>query len=55
MPQLNPSPWFLIMLLVWITLMAIFLSKTLEMLHPNTPTETKSEEKHQTSWTWPWH
>nr|YP_044743.1 ATP synthase F0 subunit 8 [Sceloporus occidentalis]BAD24728.1 ATPase subunit 8 [Sceloporus occidentalis] len=55
MPQLNPSPWFLIMLLVWAALMIIFLNKTLMMLSPNTPTETASETKHMTSWTWPWH
>nr|AET84009.1 ATPase 8 [Sceloporus samcolemani] len=55
MPQLNPSPWFLIMLLVWATLMIIFLNKTLIMLYPNHPTETPLETKHLSSWTWPWY
>nr|AET84061.1 ATPase 8 [Sceloporus scalaris]AET84095.1 ATPase 8 [Sceloporus scalaris] len=54
MPQLNPSPWFLIMLLVWTSLMIIFLNKTLLNSHPNHPTETSLETKHLTSWTWPW-
>nr|AET83989.1 ATPase 8 [Sceloporus scalaris]AET84107.1 ATPase 8 [Sceloporus scalaris] len=54
MPQLNPSPWFLIMLLVWAALMIIFLNKTLLISHLNHPTEATLETKHLTSWTWPW-
>nr|AET84093.1 ATPase 8 [Sceloporus slevini] len=55
MPQLNPSPWFLIMLLVWASLMIIFMNKTLSMLYLNPPTEATLETKHPTSWTWPWY
>nr|DAC76964.1 TPA_asm: ATPase subunit 8 [Sceloporus grammicus] len=55
MPQLSPSPWFLIMLMVWATLMVIFLNKVLAMLYPNIPTDLTPETKHPASWTWPWH
>nr|AET84003.1 ATPase 8 [Sceloporus slevini] len=55
MPQLNPSPWFLIMLLVWASLMVIFMNKTLSMSHPNHQTETTPETKPLTSWAWPWY
>nr|ABY73854.1 ATPase 8 [Urosaurus lahtelai] len=54
MPQLNPSPWFLIMILVWAALMILFLNKTLTMLYPNPLTETASKNKHMLPWTWPW-
>nr|ABY73856.1 ATPase 8 [Urosaurus graciosus]ABY73858.1 ATPase 8 [Urosaurus graciosus] len=55
MPQLNPSPWFLIMLMVWTILMTLFFNKTLTMLYPNTPTEPTSEDSTKPSWTWPWY
>nr|AKJ76887.1 ATP synthase F0 subunit 8 [Petrosaurus thalassinus] len=55
MPQLNPSPWFLITLMTWTVLMTIFLNKALTMLYPNSPTETASETKHTSPWTWPWY
>nr|AEX10793.1 ATPase8 [Phrynosoma mcallii] len=53
MPQLNPSPWFLILLMTWAMLMLIFLNKTLNMLFPNMPTQNQPM-KPLTSWTWPW-
>nr|AAY68171.1 ATPase 8 [Cophosaurus texanus] len=55
MPQLNPSPWFLILLMTWAVLMIIYLNKTLNMLHPNFPMKHQSEEKPSTPWTWPWY
>nr|AKJ76865.1 ATP synthase F0 subunit 8 [Holbrookia maculata] len=55
MPQLNPSPWFLILLMTWIMLMVIYLNKTLNLFLPNLPTKHQSKEKHLTPWTWPWY
>nr|ABY73814.1 ATPase 8 [Urosaurus nigricaudus] len=55
MPQLNPSPWFLIMILIWTALMMLFLNKALTMLYPNSPMETDSKSKPPSSWTWPWY
>nr|AKJ76897.1 ATP synthase F0 subunit 8 [Phrynosoma sherbrookei] len=54
MPQLNPSPWFLILLMTWIMLMLIFLNKTLSMLYPNTPAQNQSKTNPLMPWTWPW-
>nr|AEX10803.1 ATPase8 [Phrynosoma orbiculare]AEX10821.1 ATPase8 [Phrynosoma orbiculare] len=54
MPQLNPSPWFLILLMTWAMLMIIFLNKTLSTLFPNTPTENQLKTKPLTPWIWPW-
>nr|AEX10798.1 ATPase8 [Phrynosoma ditmarsi] len=54
MPQLNPSPWFLILLMTWAMLMFIFLNKTLNTLFPNTLTKNQSKTMPLTPWTWPW-
>nr|QTA72659.1 ATP synthase F0 subunit 8 [Acanthodactylus aureus] len=52
MPQLNPSPWFPIFILAWLT-MIVMLTKTLK-----TKTITPPLQKTSTSslnfWTWPW-
>nr|YP_009227619.1 ATP synthase F0 subunit 8 [Turdus philomelos]AGI51094.1 ATP synthase F0 subunit 8 [Turdus philomelos] len=54
MPQLNPGPWFFIMLTSWFTLSLILQPKLLSFITPNplsnkTPTAPKT-----TPWTWPW-
>nr|YP_010328320.1 ATP synthase F0 subunit 8 [Eremias szczerbaki]UJH19950.1 ATP synthase F0 subunit 8 [Eremias szczerbaki] len=52
MPQLNPSPWFMIFLLFWMTFF-ILLTKVLKM-HPN-PAPTPLHYQSCTNlWTWPW-
>nr|WCF77128.1 ATP synthase F0 subunit 8 [Iguana iguana iguana] len=55
MPQLNPSPWFLILLLIWTTLATAFLNKTIHSKFPNPPTPQKPSQKPTEPWTWPWH
>nr|AEX10789.1 ATPase8 [Phrynosoma cornutum] len=54
MPQLNPSPWFLILLMTWAVLMLVFLNKTLNMSYPNSPTQSQPKSNPHTPWTWPW-
>nr|AAD56464.1 ATPase 8 [Tauraco persa] len=54
MPQLNPNPWFFIMLMSWLTFSLIVQPKLLSFTPTNplsnkTLTTTKSP-----SWTWPW-
>nr|YP_009990848.1 ATP synthase F0 subunit 8 [Ardeotis kori]QNN84201.1 ATP synthase F0 subunit 8 [Ardeotis kori] len=56
MPQLNPSPWFLIMLMTWLTFSLIIQPKLLHFIPSNlpssttlTPTTTKTSP-----WPWPW-
>nr|AAD56456.1 ATPase 8 [Chordeiles minor] len=54
MPQLNPNPWFLIMLLSWLTLTLIIQPKLLTFTPINTP-HNKTPHNHKTTpWTWPW-
>nr|QOD97859.1 ATP synthase F0 subunit 8 [Glaucidium brasilianum] len=54
MPQLNPSPWLLIMLVSWYTFTIMMQPKissfTLTALPSNKPLTTTNT----TPWTWPW-
>nr|YP_008758489.1 ATP synthase F0 subunit 8 [Somniosus pacificus]YP_009905841.1 ATP synthase F0 subunit 8 [Somniosus microcephalus]AQT26234.1 ATP synthase F0 subunit 8 [Somniosus microcephalus]QLI52397.1 ATP synthase F0 subunit 8 [Somniosus microcephalus]BAO02769.1 ATP synthase F0 subunit 8 [Somniosus pacificus] len=54
MPQLNPHPWFAILMFSWIFFLAILPKKVMTHLFNNEPT-TKSAEKPKTEpWNWPW-
>nr|YP_009170397.1 ATP synthase F0 subunit 8 [Amblyrhynchus cristatus]ALE29395.1 ATP synthase F0 subunit 8 [Amblyrhynchus cristatus] len=55
MPQLNPSPWFLIFLLTWTVLTTTLLNKTLHSKLPNSPTPKEPEQPPTETWIWPWH
>nr|ADW93402.1 ATPase 8 [Brachymeles muntingkamay]ADW93406.1 ATPase 8 [Brachymeles muntingkamay]ADW93410.1 ATPase 8 [Brachymeles muntingkamay] len=54
MPQLNPSPWFFILLLSWAVLLLIFKSKVLTSTPHNNPTAPDLADSHTTPWNWPW-
>nr|YP_010238471.1 ATP synthase F0 subunit 8 [Turnix tanki]QTE20527.1 ATP synthase F0 subunit 8 [Turnix tanki] len=54
MPQLNPNPWFLIMLASWLTFSLIIQPKLLSFTSTN-PLSNKTHMPQKTSpWTWPW-
>ncbi|YP_089594.1 ATP synthase F0 subunit 8 (mitochondrion) [Rhinatrema bivittatum] len=51
MPQLNPGPWFTIMLFSWL----IFLLIPAKMIkHQQTNLPTDQEQLPHNPWTWPW-
>nr|ABA39055.1 ATP synthase F0 subunit 8 [Leucopternis semiplumbeus]ABA39057.1 ATP synthase F0 subunit 8 [Leucopternis semiplumbeus] len=54
MPQLNPTPWFLIMTLSWLTLTMIIQPKLLPFIPSNTPSTKPITTIHTPSWNWPW-
>nr|QNS38346.1 ATP synthase F0 subunit 8 [Cisticola juncidis] len=54
MPQLNPSPWFFIMLISWLTFSMIIQPKILSMTSPNPPSSKATPIASTTPWTWPW-
>nr|ADW93290.1 ATPase 8 [Brachymeles bonitae] len=54
MPQLNPSPWFFILLLSWVTLLLIFKTKILTSTPHNPPMLPDMTTSHTTPWNWPW-
>nr|YP_009465647.1 ATP synthase F0 subunit 8 [Doryichthys boaja]AHN95973.1 ATPase subunit 8 [Doryichthys boaja]QAB47281.1 ATP synthase F0 subunit 8 [Doryichthys boaja] len=55
MPQLNPSPWFAIMIFSWIVLMTIVPLKILNHKFPNSPIFTEPKALQSKFWYWPWH
>nr|WDE79636.1 ATP synthase subunit 8 [Picoides villosus]WDE79637.1 ATP synthase subunit 8 [Picoides villosus]WDE79638.1 ATP synthase subunit 8 [Picoides villosus]WDE79639.1 ATP synthase subunit 8 [Picoides villosus]WDE79640.1 ATP synthase subunit 8 [Picoides villosus] len=54
MPQLNPNPWFFIMLLSWLTFSLIIQPKLLSFTHINSPTNKIQTPMETSPWPWPW-
>nr|ASA40516.1 ATP synthase 8 [Crithagra burtoni]ASA40519.1 ATP synthase 8 [Crithagra burtoni] len=54
MPQLNPAPWFFIMILTWTTFSLIFQPKILTFVSMNPPSNKPITIPSTTPWTWPW-
>nr|QVO50904.1 ATP synthase F0 subunit 8 [Dicaeum chrysorrheum] len=54
MPQLNPSPWFFIMLTSWFTFSLLIQPKLLSFVTMNTPSNKMITTPTTTPWTWPW-
>nr|YP_009573137.1 ATP synthase F0 subunit 8 [Pseudis tocantins]QBF44120.1 ATP synthase F0 subunit 8 [Pseudis tocantins] len=53
MPQLDPSPWFLILIVSWLTLVIFMPIKTAKYQQLNDPTP-KLHKGLAKSWHWPW-
>nr|ADA58045.1 ATP synthase F0 subunit 8 [Geranospiza caerulescens] len=54
MPQLNPTPWFLIMTLSWLTFVLIVQPKLLPFISTNTPSINPTSTTPTLPWNWPW-
>nr|YP_007624687.1 ATP synthase F0 subunit 8 [Tachycineta stolzmanni]AEX37418.1 ATP synthase F0 subunit 8 [Tachycineta stolzmanni] len=54
MPQLNPTPWFFIMLISWLTFSLLIQPKLLTFLSTNPPSNKTPTAPTTSSWTWPW-
>nr|ACS35148.1 ATP synthase subunit 8 [Henicorhynchus siamensis] len=54
MPQLNPNPWFLILVFSWLIFLTIIPTKVLNHTSPNEPATMNIEEHKTNSWNWPW-
>nr|YP_009104558.1 ATP synthase F0 subunit 8 [Porphyrio porphyrio]AHB23330.1 ATP synthase F0 subunit 8 [Porphyrio porphyrio] len=54
MPQLNPHPWFYIMLMTWLTLALIIQPKLLSFFPTNTIHDKPLTNTKTHPWTWPW-
>nr|WNH23146.1 ATP synthase F0 subunit 8 [Idiacanthus fasciola] len=54
MPQLDPAPWFFILVLSWSIFLIIIPPKVLAHIYPNEPT-IKLEQTKTKIWNWPWH
>nr|YP_009338009.1 ATP synthase F0 subunit 8 [Amazona aestiva]AAP32387.1 ATP synthase 8 [Amazona ochrocephala nattereri]AAP32395.1 ATP synthase 8 [Amazona ochrocephala xantholaema]ABE41907.1 ATP synthase subunit 8 [Amazona aestiva aestiva]ABE41893.1 ATP synthase subunit 8 [Amazona ochrocephala xantholaema]ABE41909.1 ATP synthase subunit 8 [Amazona ochrocephala xantholaema] len=54
MPQLNPNPWFSIMIMSWLTFSLILQPKMLSFTSTNTPTNKTPTTTKNKPWIWPW-
>nr|AKH04942.1 ATP synthase F0 subunit 8 [Ancistrus sp. 1a MNRJ42890] len=55
MPQLNPAPWFTILLFSWLVFLAIVPNKVLNHTFTNELTTPASQKLKSETWNWPWH
>nr|YP_009332568.1 ATP synthase F0 subunit 8 [Hemigobius hoevenii]AHH93095.1 ATP synthase F0 subunit 8 [Hemigobius hoevenii] len=54
MPQLNPSPWFAILVFSWLVFLTMLFQKTLNHTFPNEPAPQSTQTAKTNSWSWPW-
>nr|YP_009111386.1 ATP synthase F0 subunit 8 [Ardea cinerea]AAT72186.1 ATP synthase F0 subunit 8 [Ardea cinerea]AHN95755.1 ATP synthase F0 subunit 8 [Ardea cinerea]QHI42518.1 ATP synthase F0 subunit 8 [Ardea cinerea]BAE44348.1 F0-ATP synthase subunit 8 [Ardea cinerea jouyi] len=54
MPQLNPNPWFLTLLMSWATFSLIIQPKLLAFTTTNPPSTKSKVSPKTTPWAWPW-
>nr|YP_007353860.1 ATP synthase F0 subunit 8 [Homatula variegata]YP_009745329.1 ATP synthase F0 subunit 8 [Homatula laxiclathra]AFQ31601.1 ATP synthase F0 subunit 8 [Homatula variegata]QIH29775.1 ATP synthase F0 subunit 8 [Homatula laxiclathra] len=54
MPQLNPAPWFAILVFSWLMFLTIIPTKVMSHVLPNEPAHLDSEKHKTESWDWPW-
>nr|YP_009355511.1 ATP synthase F0 subunit 8 [Uranoscopus japonicus]BAX03816.1 ATPase subunit 8 [Uranoscopus japonicus]BBU26115.1 ATPase subunit 8 [Uranoscopus japonicus] len=54
MPQLNPSPWFYILVTSWMIFLTIIPPKLLTHAFPNKPAPKTPKERSVFNWNWPW-
>nr|YP_009991925.1 ATP synthase F0 subunit 8 [Nothoprocta ornata]YP_009991938.1 ATP synthase F0 subunit 8 [Nothoprocta pentlandii]QNN84799.1 ATP synthase F0 subunit 8 [Nothoprocta ornata]QNN84812.1 ATP synthase F0 subunit 8 [Nothoprocta pentlandii] len=54
MPQLNPGPWFLIMVLSWLIFLFILQPKSLSFMSSNSPSNKTNPTFQSSPWLWPW-
>nr|WNH21001.1 ATP synthase F0 subunit 8 [Synodus capricornis] len=54
MPQLNPAPWFSIMVFSWLVFLTVIPPKVVKHTFPNEPTAQPVDEVKTQPWTWPW-
>ncbi|YP_004300501.1 ATP synthase F0 subunit 8 (mitochondrion) [Osmerus mordax] len=55
MPQLNPAPWFAILVFSWLVFLTCYPPKVLGHVFSNEPTVQSAEKANPESWNWPWH
>nr|BCO16598.1 ATPase subunit 8 [Goniurosaurus splendens] len=53
MPQLNPAPWFMTLLVTWLILLMMIKPTMMHTQHPNEPMSNKPCDMSFT-WFWPW-
>nr|BBM34636.1 ATPase subunit 8 [Apistus carinatus] len=54
MPQLNPTPWFPILLASWLIFLIIIPTKVMAHTYPSSPTPQSTKKSKELPWNWPW-
>nr|WNH22808.1 ATP synthase F0 subunit 8 [Uroconger syringinus] len=54
MPQLNPTPWFAILIFSWLVFLIIIPTKIMNHKFNNEP-NTQTTKTPLEPWNWPWH
>nr|WNH23783.1 ATP synthase F0 subunit 8 [Callechelys marmorata] len=55
MPQLNPTPWFMILVFSWVVFLTIIPTKIMGHTFNNDPNPQATKKPQLNSWTWPWY
>nr|YP_009128635.1 ATP synthase F0 subunit 8 [Ageneiosus pardalis]AJR19126.1 ATP synthase F0 subunit 8 [Ageneiosus pardalis]QAT19477.1 ATPase subunit 8 [Ageneiosus pardalis] len=55
MPQLNPAPWFAILVFSWLIFLMVIPPKVLNHLPTNEIMAPSAEKLKSNTWNWPWH
>nr|BAV57030.1 ATPase subunits 8 [Macropinna microstoma] len=55
MPQLNPAPWFTILVFSWLVFLAIIPPKILSRTFTNEPSTLNTQKTKPAPWNWPWY
>nr|QJT43029.1 ATP synthase F0 subunit 8 [Lactarius lactarius] len=54
MPQLNPAPWFLILVFTWLIFLTVMPPKVTAHIFPNEPAAQSATKLETKPWSWPW-
>nr|BBA12801.1 ATPase subunit 8 [Kraemeria cunicularia] len=54
MPQLNPAPWFYILVFSWLVILTLVIPKVNAHLSTNSPHPQSTKIPKTTPWAWPW-
>nr|YP_010956566.1 ATP synthase F0 subunit 8 [Synodus poeyi]WMY89659.1 ATP synthase F0 subunit 8 [Synodus poeyi] len=54
MPQLNPAPWFSILVFSWLVFLVLIPPKIISHSFPQEPLARTTDTMKSHPWTWPW-
>nr|BBH37334.1 ATPase subunit 8 [Pisodonophis cancrivorus] len=55
MPQLNPTPWFAILVFSWLVFLAFIPTKIMGHTFNNEPNPLATTNPQLNAWAWPWY
>uniref|UniRef100_UPI0030FEA434 ATP synthase F0 subunit 8 n=1 Tax=Centropomus parallelus TaxID=28805 RepID=UPI0030FEA434 len=54
MPQLDPAPWFPVLILAWASLLIIVCALVVTHTYPDLPGQKTAKMPTKKHWAWPW-